>query len=1059
MRYSHMICQACGRGTPDEYPYCANCGSRLEDVTRLAAGPVALGNGEEVTVAFGGVTSAQTALPQPYGEDVTRTVAVSGVTAGAPFDAPTVGPYTDAPTTAPTTALGNAPAPPPSDPSGGPLQVGQGFGPRYHIIRLLGLGGMGAVYQAWDAELGVAVAVKVILPSVMADRQVAADVERRFKRELLLARQVTHKNVVRIHDLGEIAGIKYITMSYVDGVDLASILKDEGKLSAARALQIVRPVVSGLLAAHAAGVVHRDLKPANIMVSKDGDALIMDFGIARSSGGASEPLGDRVRPDGVRGPSIRDADHTVAGSIMGSVRYMAPEQARGQDVDQRADIYAFGLMLYDMLAGRARALSAPSAMAELHVRMAQPPPPVRSLEPAVPEPLDQLIARCVLPDANERYQTTIELAADLDRLDDNGELIPIRKVVGLPAVAAGLVLSAGLIGWTWFATRPEPPPPPATSVLIADFENRANEPVFTGTVESALGIALEGASFITAYRREDAQKALDLITPGATLDEAGAKLLSVREGIKVVLAGSIETRGSGYTLSVRAIDPAVDKVLSTATARAGSRDDVMQAVAALASDIRGALGDQTPESAKLAAAETVTAASLESLQHYMRGQALQSDSKYDESIESYKRAIASDPKFGRAYAAWAVSAYSLGRRDESEGLYKQAFALMERMSEREKYRTYGTYYLTLARNYEQAIDNYTTLLKLYPADRAARTNLAISYFYTRDFARALEENRRALDIYQGSFKLWSNHALYAMYAGDFATAEKEGGHVLAESPTYYRAYLPLAISALARSDLAGAHDAYAKMATTDRQGTSLAAMGQADVLMFEGRFDEADTTLRRALEGDEALKNPAAIAAKTIALAEALEARGQSRAAVAAVEAALRTSRDESTLVPAARMLARLNQVEAAKKLAAELDSRLQPQSRAYAKIIDGEVAVRAGRYGEAVEAYRAGQKLADLWLTRFGLGVAFVLAGHYAEGLAELEVCDKRRGEATAVFLDDVPSYRYLATLPYWLARAQEGLGQKPAAVENYKKFAAIRSAAARDPLAQDAAKRLGSL
>jgi len=149
---------------------------------------------------------------------------------------------------------------------GGPLAAGEAFGARYHIIRLLGAGGMGAVYHAWDAELGVSVAIKVIRPEIMADPETADAVGRRLKRELLLARQVTHKNVVRIHDLGEIGGIKYITMSFVDGIDLATKLKQDGKLPVPKVVRIARSVVSGLVAAHAAGVVHRDLKPANIML-------------------------------------------------------------------------------------------------------------------------------------------------------------------------------------------------------------------------------------------------------------------------------------------------------------------------------------------------------------------------------------------------------------------------------------------------------------------------------------------------------------------------------------------------------------------------------------------------------------------------------------------------------------------------------------------------------------------------------------------------------------------------------------------------------------------------
>src|SRR5688572_10770116 len=266
---------------------------------------------------------------------------------------------------------------------GGPLEVGQAFGSRYHIIRLLGIGGMGAVYQAWDAELGVAVAIKVIRPDVMADPVTAAEVGRRFKRELLLARQVTHTNVVRIHDLGDIDGIKYITMSYVAGTDLATVLKREGKQPVETALRIARSIVSGLVAAHAADVVHRDLKPGNIMIGADGEALIMDFGIALSTGDASASPGGPLIPDNLRRGNA-DYTATTSGAVVGTLEYMAPEQATGQPVDQRADIYAFGLILYDMLLGRRRAASNESAVAELQRRMLAPPPPLTAIAPDIP---------------------------------------------------------------------------------------------------------------------------------------------------------------------------------------------------------------------------------------------------------------------------------------------------------------------------------------------------------------------------------------------------------------------------------------------------------------------------------------------------------------------------------------------------------------------------------------------------------------------------------------------------------------------------------------------------
>jgi tRNA A-37 threonylcarbamoyl transferase component Bud32 len=246
----------------------------------------------------------------------------------------------------------------------GPLHVGQQFSPRYIIVRLLGIGGMGAVYQAWDTELSVMVAVKVVRPEVTRDPVAARDIERRFKQELLLARQVTHRNVVRIHDMGEIDGIKYITMPFIEGDDLATVIRKSGRPEMPALMAIARQVASGLKAAHDAGVVHRDLKPANIMLGSDSEAVIMDFGIAHTASDQKAAAIASVRKAGTLLPKSLESEltrvaatmqaGTAVGAIVGTVAYMAPEQARGEDIDQRTDIYAFGLILYDLLLGKRR---------------------------------------------------------------------------------------------------------------------------------------------------------------------------------------------------------------------------------------------------------------------------------------------------------------------------------------------------------------------------------------------------------------------------------------------------------------------------------------------------------------------------------------------------------------------------------------------------------------------------------------------------------------------------------------------------------------------------------
>ena len=249
--------------------------------------------------------------------------------------------------------------------------------------------------------------------------------QRRFKTELLLARKVTHKNVIRIHDIGDIDGIKFITMPFVNGQDLATILK-KGPLSVTTAVRYARQLAAGLAAAHAAGVVHRDLKPANIMIGEDDQALLMDFGIARSSAPGSP-------------------QRTVAGAVVGTAAYMAPEQARGETVDHRADIYAFGLILYEMLCGPR--FMPKGAVADLFARMTTPPAAARAANGQVPEALDAIVTRCVQPGATERYQTAAELAAALATLSRRGHgpvpgatASPNRRLVKTAAVAALLVL-------------------------------------------------------------------------------------------------------------------------------------------------------------------------------------------------------------------------------------------------------------------------------------------------------------------------------------------------------------------------------------------------------------------------------------------------------------------------------------------------------------------------------------------------------------------------------------------------------------------------------------------
>ena len=944
------------------------------------------------------------------------------------------------------------------------LTPGAEFGARYRILRILGAGGMGVVYQAWDEALGVAVALKVIRPEVIADPAAAEDLERRFKRELLLARQVTHRNVVRIHDLGEVDGIKYITMPYLDGSSLASILAERGKLTVAEVLPIAKDIAAGLIAAHEAGVVHRDLKPENIMLVSDGPAVIMDFGISRSA--APEPRHTKGGHSPSRHTATFDAAAfagglTVAGTVVGTLDYMAPEQARAEPVDQRADIYSFGMIARDMLLGRRR-MGGVSAVADLIARMKDAPPSVRTIDETIPEPVDRIVSRCLEPEPEARYQSTHDLLADLDRLDEAGELLPEPPRFTRRHAIAAMVLLAGVVTGTWWLARTPPPEvqPPPTSVLIADFENRVNDPLFDAALEQALSIAIERASFITSYRREQALEVAAQLNAGKTLNESTARLISFREGIKYVLSGVIEASGGGYKIALRAIDPVDGKTVSSAEATPRRKEEVLGAVAALASDIREALGDTKARGQRTADAETFTATSLDAMAAYARGQELNYAGRQADALKAFQEAVTLDPGLARAYSGMGVIYGALKQDAKVEESYQNAFKHLDRMTEREKFRTLGGYYLLVTRNYEMAIENYVKLVDLYPADESGLANLAYAYLNVRNVPKAVEEGRKAIEIYPKNTLQRTNYAMYAMYAGDFKTALAESNKVLEANPSYEYAVLTVANSQVGAGELDAARQTWERLRALSPLGASMASLGQADLEMHLGRPRAAAEILGKGSKADETAGSPGAAAAKYVALAEAHYALGNRPAAAAAARKAASLRAHESVLFPAAVLLTETGDVRTAKQLATQLNNMLQSQTSSYAQLIHGHIALREKRLGDALNAFREAQKKHDSWFAHLMLGRAYLDAERFAEAAAEFDACVKRKGEAIDVFFENVSTIRYLPPVYFWLGRAQQGLGAVAAAKGSYEQFLKLRSEAVpADPLAAEASQRIKKL
>ena len=920
------------------------------------------------------------------------------------------------------------------------LSPGTSIGSRYEIVRLLGQGGMGAVYQAHDKELERQVAIKVI----RADMAANPEILQRFKQELILARQITHKNVIRIFDLGQADGIKFITMEYIEGENLQGVLRRKKKLEPAEAANILAQVCRALEAAHNEGVIHRDLKPQNIMLDKSGRAYVMDFGIARSMLGAGM---------------------TQTGALIGTPDYMSPEQAKGQTLDARSDLFSIGIIFYEMLSGQVP-FDADTTMGKLWKRTNEPARPLDELDKTIPRPLSDIVRKCLEIDPQKRFANAGELLHQIEKWQGPAAgtrvvSLPVTVLPGsgkwLATAALGALVIAGIFFFrsriTPHATAPHSP----VTLLIADFENKTGDSVFDGTLEPMLGIALEGAPFISSINRLQAKKDAARLQPGAAhLDASLAQLVARSEGVNAVVTGSIAQEGSGYKVYVTTLDPATGKTILKEQRDASNKQDVLAAAGKLAESIRKGLGDTSPESAQQAAAETFSAGSLEAAHAYAVGQDFQMAAKWDDALKAYAQAEELDPNLGRAYAGTAAIYYDLGKRKEAEKYYGLALSHIDRMTDREKYRTRSGYYL-LMRNEPKAMEELSALVSQFPADTAGHANLAFAYFLSRDMNKALAEQKRALVISPHSILQRNNYSMYALYDGDFDTALREAQSILQENPKFEQALRTSALAELGLGNTQAAQADYEKLQAVSPYGASIAATGLADLDLYRGKLVDASSILEKAVSADYAAKNTESAAGNLAILALLQTTLGKSKESVSSASKAVEESKDVSVLYRAAQVYIAAGQEEKALQLVTPLAQKLEAEPQVYAKLIAGEAQLKKGNARDALNSFEEAQKLADTWLGHFDMGRAYLDAGAFTEASSEFDVCLKRRGEATSLFLDDVPSYHVLPTVYYYQGRAREGLNS-PGAAESYKTFLAIKEKGAGDPLVADAQRRLAA-
>jgi tetratricopeptide (TPR) repeat protein/predicted Ser/Thr protein kinase len=608
------------------------------------------------------------------------------------------------------------------------LQPGHVLGGRYEILELLGQGGMGAVYKARDREVDRLVALKVIRPELAGH----PDVLRRFKQELILARQVTHKNVIRIFDLGEAEGAKFISMEYIDGRDLKSIHAERGKLQPEEAAEIIEQVCLALDAAHAEGVIHRDLKPQNIMVDKHGRVVVMDFGIARSK---------------------ELSGLTQTGDLVGTPEYMSPEQAKGEEIDSRSDLFSLGIILYELLTGISPYEATTPVVALLKRTQERAVPPDK-LDPAIPEFMNDIVVRCLEIDPQRRYASAQEILQDLEARHGPRRGITtlhmprFRMVEEFPTkwIAPGLalimLLTIGLVFRGKIFAPGSKPAQPAISLAILPFRNASGDPKldWLGTsLAEMLSTDVGQSSHLRMVSSDRLHQILhDLqISPDSTLDPNTLRRLAEFSSAETVVWGQYARFGDQIRIDAKLQDLKYDRTAAL-KAEAPNEKAVPEAVDRLAEAIRQNL-TLSPAIVKELQTQSFKSSSksLPALRYYNEGLQLLRQGRYLEAQKQLQASIQQDPEFALAYSRLAQADANLGYDNEAEQAARKAVDLSEALPPQEKYRIVASH-AGIMKDYPKAIEAYENLAKASPGDSDVQFALGSLYEETGAFQKARE---------------------------------------------------------------------------------------------------------------------------------------------------------------------------------------------------------------------------------------------------------------------------------------------------------------------------------
>lgn len=728
------------------------------------------------------------------------------------------------------------------------ISAGRLLGSRYRIERLLGAGGMGAVYRAQDLELEIPVAVKVIRPEIIGDTAGGREFSRRFKQELLLARQVTHQNVLRIHDLGEAEGLRYITMPFVEGRDLAHVLHD-GPMAIERVLRFARQVASGLAAAHDAGVVHRDLKPHNILIDKSDTAYISDFGLAKSL-------------------DTSTAGVTQPGEFLGTPRYAAPEQVEGQPVDNRTDIYALGLILYEMVAGEVP-FTGTSLVEILMKRVRDVPRDLREVKPEVPESLARIVMRCLERDPAARYQSSHEIVADLDA--DRATVAPVtstarsilsttrgrRRGAVLAAGGVVLLLAAVIVG-TWVGSRPTGAGAGRVSTTPAV------PPLSEGRFLAVMPFRILGDPTGVDYVAEGLSESLSArlfqlgglkVTPSASVREAGVKDTPEKTaqalGVNLIVEGIVQAAGDQIRVIVNLQDiHAARRVWSqqfTGVAR-----DLFALEDQVYSQLLHAL-QVSPDASEAARTASLRTSDVDAYDDYLRGRKALRGAKERESGEAavryFESALKKDPTFALAQAGLADAALLMYRETKDSFWSQRALAAATRASDlndqlSEVQMSLGNVYLATGRNSE-ALVAMRRALEIAPNSDEAFRRLGRAYLQAGKHPQAIEAFKKAIGV---NPYFWLNENVLGqayLDSGDYERALGSFRRVTQLEPDNPTGYENIGTAYFTQGRWEECVPAYEKALALQPYYLTYSNLGTAQ--FFLKRYDQAVATFEKAV--------------------------------------------------------------------------------------------------------------------------------------------------------------------------------------------------------------------